>query len=305
MEKTLTFTMTNALLSPEGLAILSGADLLRANGTDQTVKAHHTTTFTLSTFDEGTKAGNLDTGGVILLPASDAKPINFAQEGNENMPVYGMLLDKNQEMSGIAVKATAVGTKEVGDDPDKVTYNTVTFGADLFKAGDTIMLDYYSEHKADAIQIDITPDQFAGYYYIEGSTLFRRQSDGADLPAELIIPNGKIQSNFSFTLASTGDPSTFDFTVDAFPGPLVSDNSKQVLATIQVLNADDNYDLTTAEEAEEITYKRFQYNQDGGAYLGIEELADGSEGPVTKSTAPEDAKNKGPAAGIDDPTQWT
>lgn len=297
--------MTNALLSPEGLAILSGADLLRANGTDQTVKAHHTTTFTLSTFDEGQKTGNLDTGGVILLPASDAKPIDFSQIGNENMPVYGMLLDKNQEMSGIAVKATAVGTKEVGSDPDKVTYNTVTFDTDLFKAGDTIMLDYYSEHKADAIQIDITPDQFAGYYYIEGSTLFRRQSDGADLPAELIIPNGKIQSNFSFTLASTGDPSTFDFTVDAFPGPLVSDNSKQVLATIQVLNADDNYDLTTAEEAEEITYKRYQYNQDGGAYLGIEQLADGSEGPVTKSTATTDAKDKGPAAGIDDPDQWT
>lgn len=98
---------------------------------------------------------------------------------------------------------------------------------------------------------------------------------------------------------------TFDFTVDAFPGTLVSDSSKQVLATIQILNADDNYDLTTAEEAEEITYKRYQYNQDGGAYLGIEQLADGSEGPVTKSTAAGDAKENGPAAGIDDPTQWS
>ena len=295
--------MTNALLSPEGLAILSGADLLRANGTDQTVKAHHTTTFTLSTFNEGTKTGNLDTGGVILLPASDAKPINFAQEGNENMSVYGMLLDNNQEMSGIAVKATAVGTKEVGSDPDKVTYNTVTFGADLFKAGDTVMLDYYSEHKADAIQIDITPDQFAGYYYIEGSTLFRRQSDGADLPAELIIPNGKIQSNFSFTLASTGDPSTFDFTVDAFPGTLVSDSSKQVLATIQILNADDNYDLTGEEEAGAVTYKRYVYNQDDSgnglsAYFGTEQ-----EGPVTKSTA---AADEDAAPGSDDPeAEWT
>ena len=183
MEKTLTFTMTNALLSPEGLAILSGADLLRADGKDNTVKAHHTTTFKLT-------ATNFTTD-TVTLPAEDAKPI----KDNENMPVYGMLLDMNQEMSGIAVKAKSVGE------------GTVTFDTGLFEVGDTIMLDYYSEHKADAIQIDITPDQFAGYYYIEGSTLFRRQSDGADLPAELIIPNGKIQSNFSFTLASTGDPS--------------------------------------------------------------------------------------------------
>ena len=278
-EKTLTFTMTNALLSPEGLAILSGADLLRADGKDNTVKAHHTTTFKLT-------AANF-TADTITLPADDAKPI----KDNEKLPVYGMLLDNNQEMSGIAVKATSVGE------------GTVTFAAGLFKVDDTIMLDYYSEHKADAIQIDITPEQFAGYYYIEGSTLFRRQSDGADLPAELIIPNGKIQSNFSFTLASTGDPSTFDFTVDAFPGTLASDDSKQVLATIQILNADDNYDLTKVEEAGEVTYKRYTYNEDGGDYLGIEELPDGSEGPVTKSTA---AADETAAPGSDDPeAEWT
>lgn len=274
MEKTLTFTMTNALLSPEGLAILSGADLLRANGTDQTVKAHHTTTFQLT-------ATNFTTD-TITLPTEDAKPI----KDNENMPVYGMLLDMNQEMSGIAVKAKSVGE------------GTVTFDTGLFKVGDTIMLDYYSEHKADAIQIDITPEQFAGYYYIEGSTLFRRQSDGADLPAELVIPNGKIQSNFSFTLASTGDPSTFDFTVDAFPGTLVSDSSKQVLVTIQILNADDNYDLTGEEEAGAVTYKRYTYNEDGGDYLGTEQ-----EGPVTKSLQTADQTA---APGSDDPeAEWT
>ena len=98
---------------------------------------------------------------------------------------------------------------------------------------------------------------------------------------------------------------TFDFTVDAFPGTLVSDSSKQVLATIQILNADDNYDLTSEEAAEEITYKRFTYNQDQEAYLGIEQLADGSEGPVTKSTVETDAVAGGPAAGIDDEASWT
>lgn len=264
--------MTNALLSPEGIAILAGADLIRANGTTETIKAHHTTTFTL---DEE----NLSTG-IITLPDDDYAPL----EDMEKYPAYGMILDGNLEMSGIAVKATSASA----------TAKTITFApTDLFEEGDVVMIDYYSEHKADAIQIDITPEQFAGYFYLEGSTLFRRQSDGADLPAELIIPNGKIQTNFSFTLASTGDPSTFDFTMDAFPGTTVADPSKKVLATLQILSADDNYDLTGGEETGTITYDRYVYNQNGGAYLGTTQ-----EGPVTKS---EESTDKTAAAGTDDP----
>ena len=41
-----------------------------------------------------------------------------------------------------------------------------------------------------------------GYYYVEASTLFRRQSDGVDMPAEITLPNVKIQSNFTFSMAS-------------------------------------------------------------------------------------------------------
>ena len=91
---------------------------------------------------------------------------------------------------------------------------------------------------------------------------------------------------------------TFDFTVDAFPGTLVSDNSKQVLATIQILNADDNYDLTGEEETKAATYKRYTYNEDDeGDYLGTTQ-----EGPVTKSTATADQTA---AAGSDDPeAEW-
>ena len=55
------------------------------------------------------------------------------------------------------------------------------------------------------------------------------------MPAEFIIPNCKIQSNFTFTMASSGDPSTFTFTVDAFPG-VVLGTTKKVLCAIQIVN---------------------------------------------------------------------
>ena len=56
------------------------------------------------------------------------------------------------------------------------------------------------------------------------------------MPAEITLPNVKIQSNFTFSMASTGDPSTFTFTMDAFPGYTYFDNTKKVLCVIQVVD---------------------------------------------------------------------
>lgn len=55
------------------------------------------------------------------------------------------------------------------------------------------------------------------------------------MPAVLTIPNVKIQSNFTFTMAATGDPSTFTFTMDAFPGYTYFDHTKKVLCVLQVI----------------------------------------------------------------------
>jgi hypothetical protein len=87
---------------------------------------------------------------------------------------------------------------------------------------------------SDAQQIEITADKFGGNYYLEASTLFR-DTNGVDMPAEFIIPNCKIQSNFTFSMASSGDPSSFTFTMDAFPDYTRFDKSKKVLAAIQII----------------------------------------------------------------------
>jgi len=55
------------------------------------------------------------------------------------------------------------------------------------------------------------------------------------MPAEFVIPNCKIQSNFTFTMASSGDPSSFTFTMDAFPDYTRFDHSKKVLAIVQII----------------------------------------------------------------------
>ena len=100
----------------------------------------------------------------------------------------------------------------------------------------SVFCDYYIlKAGKDVSELQIDAANFAGYYYVEASTLFRRQIDGKDLPAEITFPNVKIQSNFTFTMASTGDPSTFTFTMDAMPGYTYFDKTKKVLCVMQIV----------------------------------------------------------------------
>lgn len=121
-----------------------------------------------------------------------------------------------------------------------------------FDKAEALLLDYYTNMDSGVQQIEITPDKFGGNYYLEASTLFR-DTNGVDMPAEFIIPNCKIQSNFTFSMASSGDPSTFTFTMDAFPDYTRFDHTKKVLATIQTFDVsasvDDHREKTPAVTA--------------------------------------------------------
>ena len=101
----------------------------------------------------------------------------------------------------------------------------------------SVFVDFYVIKDADKVsELQIDAENFAGSYYVEASTLFRKESTGLDMPAEITLPNVKIQSNFTFSMASTGDPSTFTFTMDAFPGYTIFDNTKKVLMVMQIVD---------------------------------------------------------------------
>lgn len=239
-ERTLTFTMEDALISPKSFAILSGADLIHADGENKTVKAH------------ATQQIQITDSTVIEIKDEEGNPINICTEAGAD--TYVMLLDGNGEMSGVPVKIANTSIAE----------NKITLPTGLFMEGDVVFVDFYREYVEDAIEITISAEKFAGYYYVEASTLFRRESDGVDLPAEFIIPKAKVQSAFTFTMAASGDPSTFTFTLDALPDYTKFNKEKKVLCILQVLDADDNYDLTSNENDNgEVTYTRATYNKDG------------------------------------------
>jgi hypothetical protein len=218
-ERTVTFTMEDALISPAGFMILSGAGLIEADP-HNTIKVHTT--------EQTNKVAVKNDGSVEITLSQN--PYN-GPEGSEENYIYVMLLDDKGEVSTEPYIPTSV-------DANVITLNKPDNLVD-FKTESTVLVDYYVERSGGVSEITITPDKFGGYYYLEASTLFRN-TDGVDMPAEFIIPNCKIQSNFTFTMASSGDPSTFTFTIDAFPDYTRFNPTKKVLAAIQVVTSSES-----------------------------------------------------------------
>ena len=293
-ERTVTFTMEDALISAEGLSILTGAGLIDAK--DKTVYQHVTEIIDKSEMDiEGIEQGT------IMIPLTN-KPylpedagenfayVMFMKEGEiisePYIPVHGeasedetsfvrMVTENNITKYWITIKdhenyvlpnsyADVIAGQHANetspgysgaenyspvDDGEFAsgTYDVrefpfVNINGKRIETFDSVLVDYYVARTAGATQIEITADKFGGNYYLEAETLFRNQ-DGLDMPAEFVIPNCKIQSNFTFTMANSGDPSTFTFTMDAFPDYTRFDHTHKVFAAIQVIEFLDHEDL--------------------------------------------------------------
>lgn len=213
-ERTVTFTMEDALISPEGFMILSGAGLIEATN-DEKLKVHTT---------EQTREVVKAEGGVQITLKE--KPYTNAEKESEHY-IYVMVLDEHGE---VTTEPYCVGITAA---ENVITIPAENNDLEAFSTDCLVLVDYYVEKASKAKQIEISADKFGGNYYLEASTLFRT-TNGVDMPAEFIIPNCKIQSNFTFTMASSGDPSTFTFTMDAFPD-YTRFGDKKVLAAIQII----------------------------------------------------------------------
>lgn len=235
-ERTLTFNMEDALISPESLSILAASGLTEASE-GEPVYVHTTSTVTASAVN------TIELPGIYAChPNGTGTPATgkLTDLQNKNADIFCMILDDN----GRVTAEPCV--------PAKVTYDaegtTITCYADGkaghtdLPAGSIVLVDYYVCHTSGVKVIEITPEIKGQNFYIEASTLFRDEASGQDMPAEFVIPNGKVQSNFTFSMASSGDPSTFSFVVDAFPAPTKFDPTKKVLAALYVVEGDADED---------------------------------------------------------------
>ena len=208
-EKSVTFTMEDALLSPLGFSILSGAGLVDASQVNGGMKVHTTLTTVVDVTD----------GIVVNLNELTGKTI--AEEKD-----YAFIMKDGQIVERLKPATPSEGS---------VTFTRQGKASGPLTGEQTVMVDFYVSVESGAVEMTIEPDKFGGFYYLEASTLFRRQDNGQDMAAAFVIPKVKIQSNFTFSMASSGDPSTFTFTMDAFPDYTKFDPTKQVLFALQII----------------------------------------------------------------------
>lgn len=282
-ERQLTFTMEDALISPEGFMILSGAGLIEASK-NKIIYQHVTETIDIN----DRVRYRADLGNGVFAVYVENKPYLPADKGDNfayvmcmkdgeiitepYIPVHekevdGKLTLQLKDGTTVSEEQADGYPAEMVDDYGKTYYRVLVMDHPMYVAPsdyeedpehtgekeehkyegengaydvkdipaqllfNAVLVDYYTARQAGAKQMEITADKFGGNYYLEASTLFR-DTNGTDMPAEFIIPNCKIQSNFTFTMASSGDPSTFTFTMDAFPDYTKFDRSKKVLAAI-------------------------------------------------------------------------
>lgn len=265
-ERTVTLTVEDALLSPESFSLLSGALVSKA-ASDNKVKIG--TWFELPILQGGVVELDLDTCG-------DDHDIFVSNE----FPMFGVILDD--------AGAPAIHCGEqiglAGVEPNCNVYTVtrdnklqITFaGADKY-VGRVMRVDCYVEKTAGVTQLDVTAEDFSGNFYVEALTFFREQASGVDMPVFMIFPNVKIQSNFTLTMANSGDPSTFTFTMDCFPGYVKGDYTKKVFFSTRMTD----YDSFSVTNEEDIACPELE--------LAFESVAAGADGWGTTSF-PEDPK---------------
>ena len=215
-EKTVTFTMEDALLSPLGFSILSGAGLIDAS-VSKPIYVH-------TTLKTRAKVGSSDQVSINLKEAMGDNLKSNQGQDIADKPAYAFIMEKGEIKTRLDAATPTSGTV-VFEVPSEYNENDEI----------TVLVDFYVKASSGAYEMDITPDKFGGFYYLEASTLFRRQDTGKDMAATFIIPKVKIQSNFTFSMASSGDPSTFTFTMDAFPDYTKFDKTKEVLFVLQII----------------------------------------------------------------------
>ena len=218
-DKDVIFNMEDALLSPMSLALLTAGSLANANENNKIISHKTIDCYCILEQKEDDETGETHHGYYIDM-SDDGKNSKWFHELDklvENTPVYGFY--KGRSFSGMNGSSNApLDIPVENENEDEII----------------IKLDFYTEETSKITQIDITPDSFGANFYLEAETLFRDDEKGIDHAAEFIIPNCRVQSNFSFTMASTGDPSTFTFAMDVFPDYLDDNAIKKVLCAIQV-----------------------------------------------------------------------
>ena len=230
-EKTATFTVTDALLSPISFSMLSGAGVIDEDAGEKIV--HLTVDGMINSAGTKIIVKKEDVNGYTLVASNPGT--GETDQSGKGLNVYGMVLDANGQIVDYLGELEIVQPTSKQDDTKdwEISLN----GTSTKYKDYTCRIDCYAKVAAPVTTLTIDAENFGGTFYIEAETLFRDEATGHDFPATFIIPKGKIAGNFTFNMAATGDPSTFDFQIDCTVGRVRTlPQSTKVLYAIDIVD---------------------------------------------------------------------
>ena len=184
-----TLTVEDALLSPKSIELVSG--VATVNGA-QTLHMRQATEYD-TTGDTPT-----DKGELYPLKTTAAGKVTLAYAPKEDKSK--IIVYKADDEFGTPVEVSAVSEKEL----TLTGINAVT----------NVVVYYTFDSAADTQTYTIDAKTFSGTYKLVGDTVIRNSKTGKDEPFQVIIPNLKWSSAFTFSLSAEGDPSTQSFECD-------------------------------------------------------------------------------------------
>lgn len=200
--KTITVTLTDALISLESLRLMLGGSI-KESGASQVVKVSRT--------EQGTVTLGTDSSWTITLNdhLDTSKKYTVSADGKVKTKVKSG--ENNTETDVELAASCKILNLTKGTRVDNDSLTNPGFGN-----GDVVRV-FWTESKATeggAVEISISPDTFPGTYKVVGDTFIRSQNTLKDEAFQFIINKAKVLSNVTITLEAEGDPSTFEMSLD-------------------------------------------------------------------------------------------
>ena len=154
---------------------------------------------------------------VLYVDATNKVVLNFTPATAGELVAVNSLNSDGSTNVEFTKKAESPGATEYTISGKNVTFNAAV------EEGTPIAVHYYVDTDATAQEIKVTADSFGGSFKLILDVLVTSYGDKALYPAQIEIPNAKIEDDWEITFEPTGDPAVLDIPIEVLKAPIGQD----------------------------------------------------------------------------------
>ena len=174
-------------------------------------------------------AVNIDVVHEAIVPSTPTITLPKKVEGIHT--VYILADDAITNETKLTVKTTGSA------DATSCVLNGQVLTFDASHEGERIKIYYKTETDASAKTVKVTSDRFGGTFKLVCDVMIRDEATKKDYFGQFIVPNAKIEDEFSFNFSPDGDPSVLDIPMEILKDPASEDMWQLVIYDDELIPA--------------------------------------------------------------------